>query len=500
MEPQRVAVFVDLENVPATFLEPIADLADTFGRVCHFAVYADWRQGGNRAAWGTTLDLGGVPKPIMKAGGPNSADISITVDAMEALLSAPELEVFVLVTGDSDFLPLVQKLRSRGKLVVGVVPAGRAVRSVYEAAFDRIERLRHPDEPEGPPTPTQARTPAPTPAPSKPRGAAEAPPKGPTAPTLAATRRALTSLLTREATLTCGEIGEQLRDAVPGFDQRALGFRRLSDMLRAQADLLRVTSQGDVLRVSLVPQPKPAAEPPKAVTQSAPARPAPVDRTDWPGLRDHLLAVLLAPSETDDAADARGASDEALHAAMIARASAAGGSELPVVSVGAIVTRYPSCFARRPDGSVAPIVSLVDAYKLRLNRLWEPLPREVLRVGLARLAGVLQAAGDEPLTSAVIAERLGAASDEELRERDARAVMNLVRRVEGLVSAPSAPNSTQRFHARPWVKDPAIAEAVLDAAALGRMGPYLPVDPLAMAEALGIVRTEVAVEEDGVRF
>jgi hypothetical protein len=88
MEAQRVAVFVDMENVPAAFLEQIADLADTFGRVCHLAVYADWRQGGNRAAWGTTLDLGGVPKPIMKAGGPNSADIAITVDAVEVLLSA----------------------------------------------------------------------------------------------------------------------------------------------------------------------------------------------------------------------------------------------------------------------------------------------------------------------------------------------------------------------------------------------------------------------------
>jgi hypothetical protein len=53
----RIAIFLDMENVPAAFIEPAADLGDTFGRVCHLAVYADWRQPGNRAAWGTTLHL-----------------------------------------------------------------------------------------------------------------------------------------------------------------------------------------------------------------------------------------------------------------------------------------------------------------------------------------------------------------------------------------------------------------------------------------------------------
>jgi hypothetical protein len=469
MEAQRVAVFVDMENVPAAYLEPIADLADTFGRVCHLAVYADWRQGNNRAAWGTTLDLGGVPKPIMKAGGPNSADIAITVDAMEALLSAPEIGVFVLATGDSDFLPLVQKLRSRGKLVVGVVPAGQGVRSVYEAAFDRIERLRDPEEPEAP-------------APSKHRAQADAAPKGSTALTLEATRRAVASILARDGTLTCGELGGQLREAVPGFDQRALGFRRLSDLLRAQADLLRVSGEGDVLRVSLVTPPAPPRAAPEAAKTAAPARGPQPERVDWPRVRDHLLAVLLARDPSPRA------SDEELHAAMIAVASASGGGELPVVSVGAVVARYPSCFARRSDGCVAPLVSLVDAYKLRLNRLWEPLPRGVLRAGLALLAGVI---GEEPAALPEVVERVGA-SNGDFRLGDARALVTLVRRADGWEPASTEPGDKApdgpRFRARPWVRDPRAAEAMLDAAALERMGPYLPVDPFAMAEALGIAR------------
>ena len=356
MEALRVAVFVDMENVSAAFLEPVADLADTFGRVCHLAVYADWRQGNNRAAWGTTLDLGGVPKQIMKAGGPNSADISIVVDAMEVLLLAPDIDVFVFATGDSDFVPLVQRLRARGKLVVAAVPARKAIRAVYEAAFDRIERMRDPRE-ENDPAPPKPRAPAVSPG-EAPKPAA--PPKGPTALTLDATRKALANILSREGALSGGEIGALLRDALPGFDQRVLGFRRLSDMLRAQGDMIQVTGEGDALRVTLA-----AREPPRKAPDPAPSAPrvVPTERVDWPRLRDHLLAVLLASSEGPPPA-----SDEDLRAAMTALAKRTGGSELPLASIGAIVARYPSCFARGADGSVAPIVSLVDAYKLRLNR------------------------------------------------------------------------------------------------------------------------------------
>ena len=482
MEAHRVAVFIDMENISAAFLEPIADLADTFGRVCHLAVYADWRQGNNRAAWGTTLDLGGVPKQIMKAGGPNSADIAIVVDAVELLLRAPDVDVFVLATGDSDFVPLVQRLRAGGKLVVGAVPVRKGVRSVYEAAFDRIERLRDPADDAD----------AVAPAPSKARPATPAPPKGPTAVTLDATRRALSSILSREGTLSCGELGGQLRDAVPGFNQRALGFRRLSDLLRAQTDLLRVAGEGDVLRVTLVAPPatspaaRPAQDAGKPAARAVQPGGAPAERIDWPRLRDHMLAVLLAEG-------APFANDEELHAAMIALAKRTGGGELPLASVASIVARYPSCFLRSADGIVVPIVSLVDAYKLRLNRLWEPIPRDALRAGLALLSGIF---GDESLTFAALAERLAAASNGELTQGDARAVVILAQRADGLVADASEPGSKSRVRPRPWLLDPKQAEAMIDAAALARMGPYLPVDPTAMAASLGVEPAEGPARED----
>jgi hypothetical protein len=50
----------------------------------------------------------------------NAADIRMAVDAMETLITHPEVSVFVLVAGDGDYTPLVQRLREFGKHVVGV--------------------------------------------------------------------------------------------------------------------------------------------------------------------------------------------------------------------------------------------------------------------------------------------------------------------------------------------------------------------------------------------
>jgi hypothetical protein len=461
-----VAVFVDMENVPAGFLEPVADLADTFGRVCHLAVYADWRQPANRAAWGTTLDLGGVPKQIMKAGGANSADISIVVDAMEVLLLAPDIDVYVLASGDSDFVPLIQKLRARGKLAVGAAPAGRSIRPEHESAFDRFERLHAPGD-DSPAAGAKTRA---APAMGKARASST--------PSLETTRKVLASALSREGSVTAGELGNLLRDAVPGFDQRALGFRRLSDLLRAQSDLLSVRADGETLHVRLVVPP--LAQPERAPTltpSTAPSKPRlTLDRGDWTRLRDHLLAVLLADVSVARRGDAQ------VRAAMDALATRSGENELPAASIAEIVSHYPSCFARGDDGGVAPLLGLVDAYRLRLGRVWEPLARDAMRKGLAMLPGIVTG----PVILADLPERIAEAANGDLTQAQARGLVNLLRRADAWLALPTEPNCRPHVRARAWVTEPAAAEARLDEAALARMGPFLPVDAAAMNAALGV--------------
>lgn len=312
-----VAIFVDMENVGGQFIRSVADFGATQGRVCHLAVYGDWRRGYGQH-WDTTLDVGGVPTQILRTGGKNSADIAIVVDVMEFLSLTPTVQVYVLATGDSDFVPLAQKLRSRGKVVIGVAPKGRSVADTLIAACDRFERLDYdksvlekpaagpagataavvkPPAATAPAANSTAPAPAPAPAtpaktpavkpvpagksaPAKAAGAgpaaaatAEAPAKGkpepeavavaPTppvppartpshrTPTIEQVRAALMEMLERRGPMTTGAIGSLLQQAMPGFRHRSLGHRTLSDLLRAQTDLLDVVPTAHELRVTL---------------------------------------------------------------------------------------------------------------------------------------------------------------------------------------------------------------------------------------------------------
>ncbi len=59
-----------------------------------------------------------IPKRVMT--GKNSADIRMVVDAMDLAWSKPHIDTFVIVSGDSDFSPLVSKLKENGKHVIGL--------------------------------------------------------------------------------------------------------------------------------------------------------------------------------------------------------------------------------------------------------------------------------------------------------------------------------------------------------------------------------------------
>jgi hypothetical protein len=138
---------------------------------------------------------------------------------------------------------------------------------------------------------------------------------------------------------------------------------------------------------------------------------------------------------------------------------------------------------RANDGAVVPLIGLTDAYKLRLGRLWEIIPRDVLRRGLAVLAGVVS---ESAVSQGEIATRLAEAANGEITQSAARSIVSLVRFAEGLLTDHIDDKGRHHVRAKPWVHDAAIAEARLDEAALARMGPFLPVDPAAFALALGV--------------
>lgn len=130
----RVAVLIDFENLVIGAEESLPGHADPvpyaaielvsqdYGTVAVRRAYADWTKFRfNR--YQEHLSINGVDLIHITRFGvqqKNAADIRLAVDAMELLMTHPDVEVFVLVAGDGDYSPLAQRLREFGRHVVGV--------------------------------------------------------------------------------------------------------------------------------------------------------------------------------------------------------------------------------------------------------------------------------------------------------------------------------------------------------------------------------------------
>ena len=118
---RQVAVLIDDENVGLGSVEWLFDQVSNLGRILIRRAYSDWSKGGN--VRDQLLEFGIEPVHVFQASnaGKNASDIRMAIDAIDLLYSSP-VDTFVIVSGDADFLPLVNKLRSSGKMVIG---AGR---------------------------------------------------------------------------------------------------------------------------------------------------------------------------------------------------------------------------------------------------------------------------------------------------------------------------------------------------------------------------------------
>jgi len=81
---------------------------------CNWERYQDFKRGMHEAAF----EL--IEIPHVRQSGKNSADIRMVVDALDLCYTKAHVDTFVIVSGDSDFSPLVSKLRENAKTVIGV--------------------------------------------------------------------------------------------------------------------------------------------------------------------------------------------------------------------------------------------------------------------------------------------------------------------------------------------------------------------------------------------
>jgi len=128
-EITNMALFCDFENVALGVRDAKYDKFDIDkvlerlllkGSIVVKKAYCDWdRYKGFKAAMHeAAFEL--IEIPHVRMSGKNSADIRMVVDALDLCYTKAHVDTFVIISGDSDFSPLVSKLRENNKVVIGV--------------------------------------------------------------------------------------------------------------------------------------------------------------------------------------------------------------------------------------------------------------------------------------------------------------------------------------------------------------------------------------------
>ncbi|CAM5341688.1 NYN domain-containing protein [Leifsonia shinshuensis] len=284
-------------------LGAVIDFASSFGTLVLTRAYADWSAAVNAEyrgqLVGRAVDL--VQLFPAAAYAKNGADIRLAVDAVEDLFRLPELTHVVIVAGDSDYIPLAQRIKRLGRYVIGIGVAGSTARSLAaacdefvsyddlpgiardEAAEAEAAVVAAPTEqeadatPAAPPSASRGRsasrstaaaaeaeaeqTAEPATRPARKRKAATPEPEAEeeTAedPQVVATRllaRAMQLGHEKDDTewLHSSSVKGQMKRMDPSFSEKALGYRSFSDFIKSRSDLVELddSSTAQVLRLA----------------------------------------------------------------------------------------------------------------------------------------------------------------------------------------------------------------------------------------------------------
>ena len=221
---RQVAVLIDDENVGLGSVEWLFDQVSNLGRILIRRAYSDWSKGGKQRD--QLLEFGIEPVHVFQASssGKNASDIRMAIDATDLLYSSP-VDTFVIVSGDADFLPLVNKLRSSGKMVVG---AGLE-KSTSDTLVKACDRYFYLDQREKKDAVTEPQ--------SKKRSKSSL------------IVRAVQASMDNEGKVTGSRLHSTMQRLDPGFDFRDRGFNSFTAFLEdsSEVKVTRPTGPGDVV-------------------------------------------------------------------------------------------------------------------------------------------------------------------------------------------------------------------------------------------------------------
>lgn len=116
---KNIALLIDADNSPAKFIQEILTELAHYGKVNIRRAYGNWTSS-NLKHWEAIIQNHAI-QPIQQydlTKGKNATDIALTIDAMD-ILYTKNTDAFCIVSSDCDFTPLVTRILSEGKLVIG---------------------------------------------------------------------------------------------------------------------------------------------------------------------------------------------------------------------------------------------------------------------------------------------------------------------------------------------------------------------------------------------
>lgn len=157
METENVAIYLDFENLAISAEEvypskerplligPIVDFATTKGNVCIKKAYADWSKSLFSQYQKRLIEHGFefVHLPATTSQGKNGSDVKLAIDAMENMELFKTIDIFIIGSGDTDFIALIQRIRARGKsaIVIGFDHSVGNLIKTNSTEFKSLEEL-----------------------------------------------------------------------------------------------------------------------------------------------------------------------------------------------------------------------------------------------------------------------------------------------------------------------------------------------------------------------
>src|SRR5215212_2681321 len=229
--PEDLAVFIDWENIYISTVSEynskpnvsaILEKAREYGRIVSATAYADWTDGDFRDAPPTLYSNGISPRYISARYFPggrsqkrrtNSIDVMLAVECADFLHTHPQVDTYMLVTGDGDFIPLVSLLRSRGKTVVVLGVSEATSYHLIESADHFISYASLLEEERAA------------------RAARDRQPKKKAPDPYKELVRAVEALKKGGKTRVLGQVKQQMIVQLGSFDERNVGFKKFKDFV-----------------------------------------------------------------------------------------------------------------------------------------------------------------------------------------------------------------------------------------------------------------------------